>query len=153
MNMTTVKSVYDTLNNAITNKNVGVTSVNGYTGKVKLRAGGNASNTFSISDVNNGKSNLWGLNVTIDDTTQKIVDGFIGDESVYGRIGSNYPTTASLPANAIKVIGNFVYDVDGKVIDTIRAERMVSDFGAGPAADLTEWVADMPNLRDAYCAF
>ena len=149
----TVKSVYDSLNSAINSKDVGVTSVNGYTGQVKLRAGGNTSNTFSISDVNNGKSNLWGLNVTIDDTTQKIVDGFIGDNQVYGRIGSNYPTTASLPTQATKVIGNFVYDADGKVIDTIRAERMVSGFYGKTATGLTEWVADMPNLDAAAGCF
>lgn len=58
-----------------------------------------------------------------------------------------YARTASLPTNATKVIGNFVYYSEGKVIDTIRAERMVSGFSGRDATGLTEWVADMPNLK------
>lgn len=143
----TVKSVYDTLNTAITNKNVGVTSVNGVSGAITIEAGGNTSNTFSTSDINGGKSNLWGLNVAIDANRQVVVDGFIGNIANYGNIGTNYVSTASLPTNATKVIGNFVYGSDGKVIDTIRAERMVSDFYGYTATGLTEWVADMPNLK------
>ena len=60
-----------------------------------------------------------------------------------------YARTASLPTNATKVIGNFVYGSDGKVIDTIRAERMVSGFYGYTATGLTEWVADMPNLKNS----
>ena len=84
---------------------------------------------------------------------QQIIDGFIGDYNVYGNIGSSYARTASLPENATKVIGNFVYGADGKVIDTIRAERMVSDFDASTATGLTEWVADMPNLKNGKYVF
>ena len=59
-----------------------------------------------------------------------------------------YANIASLPTNATKVIGNFVYNSDGKAIDTIRAERMVSGFYGYTATALTEWVADMPNLKN-----
>jgi hypothetical protein len=81
-----------------------------------------------------------------------IVDGFVGEIETYGNIGAGYSTTASLPSDATKVIGNFVYGAPGNygktaVIDTIRAERMVSGFNASIARSLTEWVADMPNLK------
>lgn len=143
----TVKSVYDSLNSAINSKDVGVTSVNGYTGAVTIKAGGNDANA-SVS-----KSNLWGLQVANHSENNIIIDGFIGDEDVYGNIGSMYTSQASLPADATKVIGNFVYGADGKVIDTIRAERMVSGFDATKATGLTEWVADMHNLKVANSCF
>lgn len=63
-----------------------------------------------------------------------------------------YANTASLPTNATKVIGNFVYGVPNQygdvAVDTIRAERMVSGFSGAEATGLTEWVADMPNLKN-----
>ena len=149
----TVKSVYDTLNTAITNKDVGVTSVNGQVGAITLEAGGNISNALSAGEVVDGISNLWGLNVTRNSSNQVIVDGFIGSIADYGNIGTQYSSTASLPAEATKVIGNFVYDTEGKVIDTIRAERMVSGFYGYAATGLTEWVADMPNLKEVDSCF
>ena len=145
----TVKSVYDTLYNKI--PTTYVSSVNGNSGAVTLKAGGNPDNVTANGTTS--ASNLWGLNVTIRGNEQRIIDGFIGDTLTYGNIGTNYAATASLPENATKVIGNFVYGSDGKVIDTIRAERMVSGFDGRPATGLTEWVADMPNLKDGGYMF
>lgn len=149
----TVKSVYDTLNSAITNKDVGVTSVNGHKGAINILVGGNDKQSTAEPS-----SNLWGLNnVDNGSATNFIIDGFIGDTSIYGNIGSLYITTATLTKDATKVIGNFVYGADGKVIDTIRAERMVSGFRSydpqNSVSKLTEWVADMPNLKNGDSAF
>lgn len=145
----TVKSVYDTLDAKIPTSYV--STVNGISGAITLEAGGNLNN---LSDANDGQSTLWGLNAAkmVSSGQIEIIDGFIGDNNTYGNIGSYYAETASLPAGATKVIGNFVYGSDGKVIDTIRAERMVSGFYGYTATGLTEWVADMPNLKDGnYC--
>lgn len=147
----TVKSVYDTLYNKIPTKYV--SSVNGISGPVTLKAGGNSGNV-TVNTTSGSASNLWGLNVdNRNGGYQYVIDGFIGDSNVYGNIGTDYAATASLPAEATKVIGNFVYGSDGKVIDTIRAERMVSDFYGKTATGLTEWVADMPNLKNGNECF
>lgn len=150
----TVKGVYDTLYNIYDTlytkiPTTYVSSVNGTSGAITLKAGGNRGNV-TANEIGTSASNLWGLNVTIRGNEQRIIDGFIGDSNVYGNIGTDYAKTASLPENATKVIGNFVYDSDGKVIDTIRAERMVSGFSGLAATGLTEWVADMPNLKDGH---
>lgn len=146
----TVKSVYDTLDAKIPTSYV--STVNGISGAITLEAGGNLNN---LSDANDGQSTLWGLNVAkmVSSGQIEIIDGFIGDNNTYGNIGSYYAETASLPAGATKVIGNFVYGSDGKVIDTIRAERMVSGFNVDIATGLTEWVADMPNLKNGMTCF
>lgn len=146
----TVKSVYDSLNSAINSKDVGVTSVNNNSGAITITAGGNRSHLTNDGHATY-KSNLWGLHVDINGTQQNIVDGFIGG-SHYNVTGSAYALSAELPTNATKVIGNFVYKDDGyggtAEIDTIRAERMISGLYASTATGLTEWVADMPNLKD-----
>lgn len=147
----TVKSVYDTLYNKI--PTTYVSSVNGTSGPVTLKAGGNSGNV-TVNPTSGSASNLWGLNVdNRNGGYQYVIDGFIGDTSTYGNIGTDYAATASLPAEATKVIGNFVYGSDGKVIDTIRAERMVSGFYGQTATGLTEWVADMPNLKNGNECF
>lgn len=140
----TVKSVYDTLDAKI--PTTYVSTVNGSSGAINLKAGGNL---WYLSNPSDTQSNLWGLNLEKSNGSEQfIIDGFIGNTNAYGNIGSMYTSTASLPANATKVIGNFVYGSGGKVIDTIRAERMVSGFSGRDATGLTEWVADMPNLKD-----
>lgn len=142
----TIKSVYD----KITSNQV--SSVNGYSGAITLKAGGNTANLTANTN-SDSASNLWGLNVDNRSGYQYVIDGFIGDNDVYGNIGTDYAETASLPSAATKVIGNFVYDSDGNVIDTIRAERMVSSFYGKTATGLTEWVADMHNLKNGYYCF
>lgn len=146
----TLESVYDTLYAKIPTSYV--SKVNGNSGPITIKAGGNFGNV-TANEIGTSASNLWGLNVDIRGTEQRIIDGFIGDSNVYGNIGTDYAKTASLPENATKVIGNFVYGSDGKVIDTIRAERMVSGFYGYTATGLTEWVADMPNLKDGLDVF
>ena len=146
----TVKSVYNTLNGKI--PTIYVSTVNGNFGPITIKAGGNFDNVTAFA-TGTSASNLWGLNVDARGTEQRIIDGFIGDKITYGNIGTDYAKTASLPAGATKVIGNFVYGSDGKVIDTIRAERMVSGFYGYTATGLTEWVADMPNLKDGWDVF
>ena len=71
----TVKSVYDTLKNKI--PTTYVSTVNGASGAVAIKAGGNGNNTNANSG-SNVESNLWGLNVHKDGTTTNIIDGFIG---------------------------------------------------------------------------
>ena len=146
----TVKHVYDTLKNKI--PTTYVSSINSRGGQITLEAGGNYYNSTAL-ETNGSQTNLWGLNVDVIENKQVVIDGFIGDESVYGKIGSFYNRIARLPAEATKVIGNFVYGSDGKVIDTIRAERMVSNLFGRNATGLTEWVADMPNLKDGNQCF
>lgn len=146
----TVKSVYDTLKNKIPTSYV--RTINSRGGDIVLKAGGNSDNSTRLEG-DGLQTNLWGLNVEIFDREQIIVDGFIGQRDVYGKIGSFYNNVAELPTNATKVIGNFVYGSDGKVIDTIRAERMVSGFYGYTATGLTEWVADMPNLKNGEESF
>lgn len=145
----TVMSVYNTLYDKIPTSYV--STVNGISGDITLKVGGNAANASNLANATR-KSTLWGLNIDNHNAAQNIIDGFIGG-TAYGNIGSSYAQTASLPAEATKVIGNFVYGSDGKVIDTIRAERMVSGLFGQNATGLTEWVADMPNLKDGNQCF
>jgi hypothetical protein len=59
---------------------------------------------------------------------------------------SSYLELAALPSDAVTVENNFVMNADGKVITTIRPERMYKGFSAQKAKGLKSFVGDLPNL-------
>lgn len=68
----------------------------------------------------------------------------------WGGSNISYLELAALPSDAVTVENNFVMNAEGRVITTIRPERMYKDFSAQNAgASLKSFVGDLPNLTTA----
>ena len=154
VSLETVSEMFTRQDKTYAKKDEVVSSVNGVKGDIKLCVHNGVSNSPTPSEgegtgmSTSTHANLWGTGVfTNSDYAEQItiVDSFVG--LPWHGNDYSYLQTAALPSNAVTVENNFVMNADGKVITTIRPERMVSGFVATIATGLTSFVGDLNNLE------
>ena len=150
VSLSTVSDMFTGITDAKADKISVVLSINDKQGDISIRTHNGLSNVpqgevLSDSQFSTG-SVLWGTAVTTDNGKPiNIIDGFVGlDGSARG-----YLQLAALPSDAVSVENNFVYNASGKVITSIRPERMISGFRANSATGLKSFVGDLSNLKTA----
>ena len=134
-----------------------VNSINGAKGEIKFCVHNGVSNPSSpigwegegSGSATTTHANLWGTGIYTSQSTKNIaiVDSFVGLPWAYDNYA--YLQLAALPSDAVTVENNFVMNASGKVITTIRPERMYSGFSAQAAKGLKSFVGDLPNLTTA----
>ena len=154
------QAMYSALASGKANANNVVSSINGRKGALNICVHNGVSNPSGTGPngwegEGNGVStsthaNLWGTGVysNTDNNNIVIVDSFVGLPWAYST-DSSYLTLAALPSDAVTVENNFVMNADGKVITTIRPERMFKGFSAKNALGLKLFVGDLSNLTSA----
>lgn len=153
----TVQNVYNELDTTKLDKVV----INGSYGTVGSVGGVhqafNVKATNNTSTINKSYSDGWGLSVVTKDGNIIVHDGFIGERPVktsvnaYGIIaGAAEKIQYVLPKNTYQVVGNFAFDSEGIILDSLRPERMFSvDAYMFDGSNISVWCADLPNARKA----
>lgn len=152
VSLDTVSDMFTAIADYKADKGTFVSSINDKKGDLRILTHNGISNTpqgtaASAFGYSTGTM-LWGTTIVTDSYSDSIclVDSFVGlnDGTHVG-----YLQIAALPSNAVTVENNFVMDADGKVITTIRPERMYSGFRANSATGLKSFVGDLSNLDNA----
>ena len=149
VSLDTVSDMFTAIADYKADKGTFVSSINDKKGDLKILTHNGISNTSQgTAGSAFGQSTgtmLWGTAIVTNSSFDNIcvVDSFVGlnDGTHVG-----YLQIAALPSDAVTVENNFVMNADGKVITTIRPERMVSGFNARPATGLKSFVGDLSNL-------
>jgi hypothetical protein len=133
--------------------------------KISIGYGGKPAGVYDLGHAPHGNM-LAGKHIKVSGNKVELFDTFIGYShiasnatgfSLYSGFGTDGVIKESLGCDSFyKVLGNAIYDVNGKVVTEIDGTRFIdidNNFNEKVSPNIREWYCDLPNLIEAQQMF